>query len=142
MYSSTASATWTSRHSRCMLRQLGGVDDRLAARRAGWPARKRRRISRLVGFGRVAERQAQQEAVELRLGQRERALELDRVLRRQHQERPRQRARLAVDGDLALLHRLQQRRLGARRGAVDLVGQHDLGEDRPGPELELLLASG
>ena len=34
-----------------------------------------------------------------------------------------------------LLHRLQQRRLRLRRGAVDLVGQHEVGEDRPGLEL-------
>ena len=35
------------------------------------------------------------------------------------------------------LHRLEQRRLGLRRGAVDLVGQDDVGEDRPVDELEL-----
>ena len=38
--------------------------------------------------------------------------------------------RRAVDGDLALLHRLEQRRLGLRRGPVDLVGEHDVGEQR------------
>ena len=43
-----------------------------------------------------------------------------------------QRARDAVDGDLALLHRLEQRRLGAGRGPVDLVDQDDVGEDGPG----------
>ena len=42
----------------------------------------------------------------------------------------------ALDGDLGLGHRLQQGRLGARRGAVDLVRQHHVGEDRPGQELE------
>ena len=36
----------------------------------------------------------------------------------------------AVDGDLALLHRLEQRRLGLRRGAVDLVGEEQVREDR------------
>ena len=30
-----------------------------------------------------------------------------------------------------LLHRLQQRRLGLGRGAVDLVGEQQFGEDRP-----------
>ena len=39
--------------------------------------------------------------------------------------------------DLALLHRLQQRRLGLRRRAVDLVGEQDVREHRPAPELEL-----
>ena len=43
----------------------------------------------------------------------------------------------AVDGRLALLHALEQARLGLGGGAVDLVGQHDVGEHRPGPELEL-----
>ena len=45
---------------------------------------------------------------------------------------------MRVDGDLALLHRLEQRRLGLRRRAVDLVGEHDVGEDAAGPELELV----
>ena len=35
----------------------------------------------------------------------------------------------AADADLALLHRLQQRRLHLRRRAVDLVGEDDVGED-------------
>ena len=43
----------------------------------------------------------------------------------------------AVDGHLPLFHRLEQGRLGARAGAVDLVGQHDLGDKRPGAELEV-----
>ena len=42
----------------------------------------------------------------------------------------RQRSRLALDRHLALLHRLEQRRLGLRWGAVDLVGEQDVGEDR------------
>ena len=43
----------------------------------------------------------------------------------------------AVDGDLPLLHALEQRGLGLGRGAVDLVADHDVGEDPAGPELEL-----
>ena len=70
---------------------------------------------------RVTERDPQQEAVELRLGQRVRALVLDRVGRGQHVERLGERERRALDGDLALLHRLEQRGLGLRRGPVDLV---------------------
>ena len=42
----------------------------------------------------------------------------------------------AGDGDVILLHRLQQRRLGARAGAVDLVGHQQLREDRAGNEAE------
>ena len=37
---------------------------------------------------------------------------------------------------MMLLHRLQQRRLRARAGAVDLVGHQQLGEDRPLDEAE------
>ena len=36
----------------------------------------------------------------------------------------------AVDGDLALLHGLEQGGLGLGAGAVDLVADHDVGEDR------------
>ena len=46
------------------------------------------------------------------------------------------RVGLAVDRDLPLLHDLEQRRLGLRARAVDLVGEHDVGEDRAGVELE------
>ena len=85
----------------------------------------------------VAERRAQEEAVELRLGQRERAFVLDRVLGRDEQERRGQLARDSVDRDLLLGHGLEQRGLGLRRRAVDLVDEHDVGEHRPGPELEV-----
>ena len=53
---------------------------------------------------------------------------------------PRQLVGVHVDGDAALLHALEQARLGLGRGAVDLVDEHDVGEDRPGPELEAVLA--
>ena len=85
----------------------------------------------------VADAQPQQEAVELRLGQRIGALELDRVLRRDHHERARQLVRLRVDTDLTFLHRLEQRRLRLRRRAVDLVGEHDVREHAARTELEV-----
>jgi hypothetical protein len=44
--------------------------------------------------------------------------------------------RLALDADLALLHRLEQGGLRLRRRAVDLVGQQDVGEHGAGPEPE------
>ena len=89
--------------------------------------------------GRIAEREPDHEAVDLRLGQRIRALVLDRVLGREDQERPRQLVRHRVDGDVALLHALEQARLRLRRRAVDLVDEHDVGEDRTRPELEARL---
>ena len=87
---------------------------------------------------RVAEAQAEHEPVELGLGQRERALVLDRVLGGDDQERIGHRVGRAVDRRLALFHALQQRGLRLRRRAVDLVGEHDLAEDRARPELEFL----
>jgi len=42
----------------------------------------------------------------------------------------------AFGGDLVLFHRLQQSRLGLGRGAVDLVGENQLGKNRPGVKPE------
>ena len=70
------------------------------------------------------------EAVDLRLGQRIRALLLDRVLRGEDDERLGQRVGLVADRDLPLLHRLEQRALHLGGGAVDLVGEHEVGEHR------------
>ena len=92
----------------------------------------------LVLLPRVAEPSLQEEAVELGLGEREHALELDRVLGRQHEERLREHVRLPVDRHLALGHRLEQGRLGLRHRAVDLVDEHDVREQRTAPELEVL----
>ena len=86
---------------------------------------------------RVAERGAQEEAVELCLGEREGSLVLDRVLGGEKEERVRQLPRDAVDRDLTLGHRLEQCRLRLRRRPVDLVDEDDVGEDRAGPELEV-----
>ena len=90
----------------------------------------------LRGGIRVADLDGHQEPVELRLGQRIRADLFDRILRRDDEERLRQLARLPVLRDLALLHRLEQRALRLRRGAVDLVGEHDRREDRARMEAE------
>src|SRR4029453_16625358 len=57
-----------------------------------------------------------------------------------HEEGRLERKALAVDGDLRLLHRLEQRALGLGRGPVDLIGEEEMGEDRPLPELEAPLA--
>ena len=89
-----------------------------------------------LGVGRVIDLDQEQEAVELGLGQRVGAFLLDRVLRGQHEERVLHRVVGAADGRLAFLHRFEQGGLRLGRRAVDLVGQHDVGEDRPGQELE------
>ena len=46
----------------------------------------------------------------------------------------------AEHGDAAFLHGFEQGGLGFRRGAVDFVGQHDVGEQRAGLENELAAA--
>ena len=78
---------------------------------------------------RVVELDLEEEAVELTFGEGEDALVLVRVLRRDHEERVGKLVRLAVDGHLALLHRLEERGLGARRRTVDLVREEDVRED-------------
>ena len=89
---------------------------------------------------RVAHLELEEEAVELRFGQRIGAFHFDRILRGEHEERPVERARLAADGDAALLHRFEQRGLRLRRGAVDFVGEQQVAEDRPRLELEARMA--
>ena len=84
--------------------------------------------------------QLEQETVQLGLRQRVGPLILHRVLGGDHHERIRQAPGLAVNGDLALLHGLQQRRLRLGWGAVDLVSQQEVGEDGAGPEGELRAA--
>ena len=86
---------------------------------------------------RVAERGAEEEAVELRLGEWERAFELDRVLASRGRGTAGQRPGHAVDRHLPLGHRLEQRGLRLRHRAVDLVDEDDVGEDRAGAELEV-----
>ncbi len=78
----------------------------------------------------------QQEAIQLGFGQGVGAFLLDRVLRRQNMEGRGQVMAHTGHGDMALLHRLEQGRLGARAGAVDLVRHQQLGEDRPFEEAE------
>ena len=91
----------------------------------------RRRISfSSLGCG-IVQAVAEHEPVELGLGQLERAALLDRVLGGDHQERRRQLERLVADRHAPLLHGLEQGALHLGRGSVDLVGQEQVGEDRP-----------
>ena len=86
---------------------------------------------------RIADAQLEHEPVDLRFGQRIRAFLLDRVLRREHEERLLELERRAADRDLLLLHRLEQRRLHLGRRAVDFVGENDVREDRSALHREL-----
>ncbi len=89
---------------------------------------------------RVVDVELEQEAVALGLGQLVDALLLDRVLRGHHQEGAGQREGLAADGDLALGHHLEQRRLDLGGGTVDLVGEQEVDHDGSELDVELLLA--
>ena len=91
-------------------------------------------LAQFVGLGRT-HHDLEQKAIHLRLGQRIGALELDRILRRQHEERRVERIGGAEDRDLPLLHRLEHGGLGLGRGAVDFVAEHDVGENRAGLEM-------
>jgi hypothetical protein len=65
---------------------------------------------------------------------------LEGVLGGQHEERIGQRVRGLADGDLAFLHGLEQRALHLGRRTVDLVGEHEVREDRAVPHLERRVA--
>ena len=78
--------------------------------------------------GGVVHQHLHHEAVYLRLGQRVGAFGFDRVLGRHHQKGGGQGMGFTGDGDLAFLHRLQQRTLHLGGRAVDLIRQQQVGE--------------
>ena len=88
----------------------------------------------------VAHANLQQKAVQLRFGQGVCTLEIDRVLRGEDGEPGGQRSARTVGRDLAFFHALQQRGLCARRHAVNLVDQQQVGEDRTSVEGKILRA--
>jgi len=85
----------------------------------------------------VAHFDAHEEAVELGFRKRIGAMMLDRVLRGDDKERLGEQLRSAVHADLGFVHGLEKGGLCARRGAIDFVGEHDIGEDRTGPKFKL-----
>ena len=84
----------------------------------------------LLLLAEIVEHDLEGESVQLRLGKRVSALELDGIAGGEDEERFRQRVSAPLDGDAPLLHGFQQRRLGLGRGAIDLVRQHDVGKYR------------
>ena len=78
------------------------------------------------------------ETVELRLRKRVSTFLLDRVLSRHHEERLRKLECLVADGHLTFLHRLEKGRLHLCRRTVDLIGKHEIRENRTFLDLELL----
>src|SRR6266849_4354792 len=85
----------------------------------------------------IAHFDAHQKAVELRFRQGIGAVMLDRILRGDHEERLRQRERFAVDSDLCFVHGFEKRGLRARGGAIDFVGEDDVGENRAGTKFKI-----
>ena len=86
--------------------------------------------------GRIFDQQLEKEPVELGFGERIGSFHLQRVLGGQHEERRQKPVRRTGDGDRPLLHGLEQGGLGLGRGPVDLVGQEQIGKDRPALKLE------
>ena len=78
----------------------------------------------------------------MRFGQRIRSVMLNRILRRDHKKRLRQFVGVRVDRDLAFVHGFEQRGLRLGRGAVDFVGEQDVGENRAALEFEFLFCGG
>ena len=109
-------------------------DDRHVARRVGLPLEEEAHLDLRWG---VADPHAEEESVELRLGEREGPGEVLRVLRGDDEEGVGQRNGLPIERHLPLVHALEQRRLRARARAVDLVGEENVREDRALPEDEL-----
>ena len=93
------------------------------------------------GARRIGHQNLHQEAIELGFGQRIGAFHFDGILRRHHEERRFQFMRGGAAGDGAFLHGFEQRRLRFRRGAIDFVGQNQVGENRTGLEAQGLVAA-
>ena len=107
----------------------------------GQPGRRRQNPP-LFLRRRILDHDVEHEAIELRLGQRVCALLLDRVLGGQYEEWPLEVEPDTVDRDLVLLHDLEQGGLRLWWRSIDLVGQDDVGEDRPLDEADDALARG
>jgi hypothetical protein len=121
------------------LRELRGLDHRLDFLQGRRPdaAMPEAEDLPLLVLLRVAKRKLEEEAVELGLGQRVRALVLDRVLRGEDEERLGQLPGRPLDRHLPLLHRLEQRGLRLGRRPVDLVREQHARENGTRTEGEL-----
>ena len=132
------------------VRGLDAVDLRLDLRQPFAIDDRRQLLERLTtiatleqfafGIGlRIADLDPHQKSVELRFRQRERPRLGTRILRRDDEKRLGQRPRPAIDGDLFLFHRFEQRALGLRRRAIHLVRENDLREYRALDESKRIL---
>ena len=85
----------------------------------------------LLRLCRIADIELEHETIELRLGKLIGAFLLERILRRENEERIGKRIGLVADRHLPFLHRLEQCALHFGRRAIDFVGQDQVGKDRP-----------
>lgn len=88
---------------------------------------------------RIADGHLDSEAVNLRFRKGEAALALDRSLRCEHKEQFQEWIGVTVDSHLVFGHRLMECSLGHQWRTVDLIGQHDIREDWPTSDFELVL---
>ena len=79
---------------------------------------------------RIADFQFEHEAVNLRFRQRIRAFLLNRILRGQNEKRFFEFESLLANRDLLFLHGLEQRALHLGGGAIDFIGENEVGENR------------
>ncbi len=127
-------------HEFLHLEDSRAVEDRRHPRRLGAGGAVDDR-QQLVEIG-IADDQLEEEAVELGFGKGVGALLLDGVLGGHHEEGGIKAVVMAGDGDGFFLHRFEEGGLALGRGAVDLVGEDDIGEDGALLELEVPAAGG
>src|SRR5262249_19694455 len=82
----------------------------------------------------------EEKAIQLNLRQSEGSLVVFGILGGDHKEICAKGEALTLDRHLPLFHGLKQSRLRSRWGAIDFVGNHDVSENRPFDEVELLLS--
>ena len=118
----------------CARRHSSGVQTGRSSASAYVPPPMERQLHLLRRVG-IPDGRRHGETIELALDEREGAALRMRVLRGDDQVGSGSGQDCAVHADLPLLHRLEQRRLRARWRPVQLVDQHDVREDRAGPEI-------
>ena len=115
--------------------QFGEIGHRFKCVHTDVPGLSADDLDFVLGFG-VAEVDPHHEAVELAFRKGVGAGEVERVLGGDDKEGVGQFVRVAVDGDPAFFHALEQSGLGSRRGAVQFVRDQDAGEDGSGAKGE------
>ena len=109
---------------------VGGFEDPLDLEVGGGSAHEVEDLAFLL-FGRVADFQFEHEAVELRFWECVGPFLFERVLGGEHDEGIGELVSGFADGDLAFCHGFEEGALDFCGGAIDFVGQDEVGEERP-----------